>query len=430
MSVEEHDPFEDRIISALHQVGGTFDSHRLGLAARGEERGRTLRRRRAAVVTGAAAVALVGLGGTFALPVLQHQGGAQRSVAADAPARGWAPPGAAGARPVTADEVIGTLKKLLPEGEFSGEEGRGSEEEPQVPYAQVVYDDGKGKAAVSVSVNRVEPGSRETTETTTCPDKTFIPYDACLTEKLADGSALMIVKGYEFPDRRVDTKLWTAELVTPKGQHVTAMEWNAAAEKDAPISRDTPPLSPKQLRSLVSARAWRDAADAIPADPNAPQRDPRPAQGLVPGGSVTSTLTRLLPKGPKVATKGSATDPEFGYVVLDDGKGTSLVQVNVQRDMSDDAKELFDAKAKKLSDGTLVAWHRRPGEKGVKGIVWWTVDTLRTDGRRVVISAFNSGTQHTAATRATPALTMKQLEAIALDPRWFRSGKAQPASSK
>lgn len=48
----------------------------------------------------------------------------------------------------------------------------------------------------------------------------------------------------------------------------------------------------------------------------------------------------------------------------------------------------------------------------------WTVDTIRKDGFRVVISAFNSGAQNTAATRATPALTMTQLKAIATSGKW------------
>ena len=48
------------------------------------------------------------------------------------------------------------------------------------------------------------------------------------------------------------------------------------------------------------------------------------------------------------------------------------------------------------------------------------MDTLRTDGRRVVVSAFNSGAQETPATRQTPALTMRQLRAIALSPAWWR----------
>lgn len=57
-------------------------------------------------------------------------------------------------------------------------------------------------------------------------------------------------------------------------------------------------------------------------------------------------------------------------------------------------------------------------EKGAEGVVPWTVDTLRTDGGRVVISALNSGTQHENATRATPALTMEELRAVALTPEW------------
>jgi len=50
--------------------------------------------------------------------------------------------------------------------------------------------------------------------------------------------------------------------------------------------------------------------------------------------------------------------------------------------------------------------------------VMWTVDTIRTDGRRVVISELNSGAPHDDATREAPALTMKQLREIALSPKW------------
>ncbi|GAA5028574.1 hypothetical protein [Streptomyces siamensis] len=34
------------------------------------------------------------------------------------------------------------------------------------------------------------------------------------------------------------------------------------------------------------------------------------------------------------------------------------------------------------------------------------------------IEAFNAGNQESAATRATPALTMKELRTIALGPKW------------
>lgn len=51
-------------------------------------------------------------------------------------------------------------------------------------------------------------------------------------------------------------------------------------------------------------------------------------------------------------------------------------------------------------------------------MVMWTVDRIRKNGFRVVISAFNSGAQNTAATRTTPALTMTQLKAIATSGKW------------
>ncbi|MER6121829.1 hypothetical protein ABT173_03845 [Streptomyces sp. NPDC001795] len=419
MPVEEHDPFEDRFAAALRHAGGTFESHQLDLAARGETRGRRLRHRRAAIAGGVTGVALVGLGGTLVLPGVQADGGRRHSVAGSTSAPSTVAASSSRPSAVTGDDLVRTLKKLLPKGKFSNEEGRGTGD-LLTPYARVVYDDGKGKSAVSVSVDHVRPGSSQARETTACPDKVFIPYDACTASTLADGSTLMVLQGYEYPDRRVDTKLWTAELVTPKGQHISVQEWNAAAEKDAPISRELPPLSPAQLKTLVTAPEWRAVADAIPVAPGTPTAEPS-VSGAVPGGSASSTLASLLPKGVKVVSKGVA-DPGFGYVVLDDGKGASMVQVNVQADMSDVAGQLFGSGSRTLPDGTKVATHQGPGEKGGQGVVMWTVDTMRTDGRRVVISAFNSGTQHTAATRTAPALTLKQMEAIATSAKWWTHG--------
>ncbi|MFF3515954.1 hypothetical protein [Streptomyces sp. NPDC002573] len=420
MPVEEHDPFEDHFAAALRHTGGTFDTDRLDLADRGETRGRTLRRRRAAVTGGAAGVALVGLGVALVLPGLQADG--QHSVAGSTTTPAASPGRPAG---VSKDDLIATLKKLLPPGTFSQEQGRGTGDprgqyRPYRPYAQVVYDDGKGRAAVAVAVNRVQPGSSQALQATTCPDKVFVPYDACTASTLADGSKLMILQGYEYPDRRVDTKLWSAQLVTPKGQSISVQEWNSAAEKDKPISRSLPPLSPDRLKALVSAPEWRTASDALPAAPRVPTTEPsRP--GGVPEGSVSSTLATLLPKGVRVVSKGGA-DSGFGYVVVDDGRGASMVQVNVQADMSDVEGQLFGPDSRTLPDGTKVATHQGPGEKGGEGVVMWTVDTMRTGGRRVVISAFNSGTQTTPATRTAPALTLKQMEAIATSAKWFARG--------
>ncbi|MEV0223672.1 hypothetical protein [Streptomyces sp. NPDC050704] len=136
------------------------------------------------------------------------------------------------------------------------------------------------------------------------------------------------------------------------------------------------------------------------------------------GPAIERTLVGLLrPEGVKVVDRGGQ-DTEYAYLVLDDGKGRSLVQINVQPDMRDVEDQLFGADAEVLPDGTKVATQQGPGEKGGAGVVMWTADTIRPGGLRVVISAFNSGAQNTAATRETPALTIEQLKAIATSEEW------------
>ncbi|MGW0952003.1 hypothetical protein ACWCRF_00345 [Streptomyces sp. NPDC002405] len=421
----DHDPFEERLADVLRDTGTTFGTDQQTLAARGEAHGRRLRSRRraAAVVGGAAAVALVGLGGALLLPGGQGDGVRQRSAAAGPSARAGATAPKTTALETTAatvmsgDELVRTLEKLLPKGRISNKDGGSTDHDS---YASVVYDDGGGKAAVAVYLNRVQPGSQEARQTTQCPDKLFIVYDSCTSTKLSDGSALMLLKGYEYPNSRNGTKRWTADLVTPAGGHIGIQEWNSATEKDSPVSREQPPLDLPRLKALATAHELRAAADAMPLGDRPAEPDPGP---LTPGGSISAVLSRLVPPGIKIVSKSGPHDDGFGYVVLDDGRGTSLVQVNVQLDTRGDVDdELFGPDAEVLSDGTKVVTRRQSGEKGISGIVLWSVDTIRPDGRRVVISAFNSGAQNTPATREKPALTMKQLKAIATDPRWHPQG--------
>ncbi|MFE9598891.1 hypothetical protein [Streptomyces hokutonensis] len=408
-SSDSADPFETRLAAGLRDAGDAFETDRAALVTAGALKGRRrlLRRRNAAVMSGAAGIALVGVGTALLLPSgsPDTQGSPATSTHASASASAHAP--------VSGATLISTLELLLGDGAYSKAEARGTDEELS-PYVHVVYDDGNGKSAIEVGMGRVRPGSDEARQATKCPAKAFTHYDACATNRLADGSVVMVLQGYEYPDRRVDTKWWSAELVTPQGQHVSVSEWNAAAEKDAPITRSQPPLSPARLTKLAASSAWRDAIDAMPAQASAVTAEP---SDTAFGAPVAPTLKSLLPKGLTVSDS-SGDDTGFGYLVVDDGKGKSLVQVNVQANMSDVEGDLFGPDAEVLSDGTKVATHQGPGEKGGAGVVMWTVDTIRTDGSRVVISAFNSGAQDTTSTRTTPALTMKQLRAIALSPRW------------
>ncbi len=78
-----------------------------------------------------------------------------------------------------------------------------------------------------------------------CPDAAVVPYDDCTTETLPGGARLMVLKGYEYPDKREGTKNWRASLVHPDGLVVDLNTWNAPAQKGSAASRAEPP-SPRR----------------------------------------------------------------------------------------------------------------------------------------------------------------------------------------
>ncbi|WP_137988587.1 hypothetical protein [Streptomyces vilmorinianum] len=423
---EGHEGFEEELGAALRRTGDGFaaDDSR-GLVAGGLTRGRRrLKRRRAAAVTSSVlAFAVVGVGGLYGGDLLGSGEAKGSSVAAPKPG-GDGQGHSAKDTPVTTDKVApraqipvkdmaAVLKANTPAGQWTI-----ADENDMGQFVTGVYDDGKGAAGVSVGLNRAGEGKEAGEGQVTCPDQTFTPHDACTTENLPGGDRLMIFQGYEYPDKRVETKNWRAVLLTKDGFLIDASEYNAPAEKGAEISRTNPPFTAAQLKSLVTAEGWRpllkrlpvpEPVQAKPGGDTAPPPEPN-------GASVQATLRSLLPKGLTVVSKGG--DGEFAYVVVNDGKGKSLVQINVQNRMGDVADELFRSGSTKLPDGRLVKTTQQPGEKGGEGVVWWTADTLTKDGFRVVVSAFNTGAQHDDATRAEPALTMEQLKSIALSARW------------
>ncbi|MFE0315590.1 hypothetical protein [Streptomyces albogriseolus] len=410
------DPFEDRFAAALRDAGHSFRTDDpAGLVGRGQVRGRRKQLlRRTAVLGGMTGVALVGVGATLLLPPEAHD--PRRTSAAAGPAA-TASPSAASPSPAaafTGDDMLRSLKELLPQGTFSEEQAQGTDS-LMPPYARVVFDDGNGAAALGLNVDRVEPGSEQARQRATCPDKALVTYDDCTTAKLPDGSRLALFRGYEYSDQRADTKRWYAELLTPKGHHVLLTEWNAPAEKDAPVSRPQPPLSVEQLKEIVTADVWPRVVDSMPSRRDRSATSEAPSPGTR-GRTVADTLAGLLPGELKVTGQGGE-ESDYAYLVVDDGKGGSLVQINVQPGMSDVAGELFQG-AEKLADGTLVTTRKSPGEKGAEGVVMWTADTLRPDGLRVVVSAFNTPAQHQDATRDAPVLTLAQLREIALSTEW------------
>ncbi|GAA3091087.1 hypothetical protein [Streptomyces goshikiensis] len=417
-------PFEDELGNALRRAGDGFTTDGHALVEAGERRGRRLvARRRAAVVGGSVlTLAVVATGGAYTGGLFGGAGGSggpgRVDVAAPpelsagptkAPARGG-PSSRTGSGAVSGAQLVSVFKELLPGGKVTDTEASGTGA-PQGPSVRGVYDDGEGAAQIGVTLMRTDPDGRTTAGALECPDANTTDYEDCATETLADGSKVMVFQGYEYPDRREPTKLWRATLVTRQGFQVEVMEWNAPAEKGAKVSRSAPPLGPAQLKAFAASPLWHPALGDLPA---------APAEGPAPdpvGADARAVLESLVPKnGITVASKGGGGD--YAYLVLDDGKGASLVQVNVQEQMGA-ALGGHMGGATTLPDGTKVLETKQPGEKGGKGVLWWSADTLRPDGRRVVVSAFNTGNQSKPATRKEPVLTMEQLRTIALDPKWF-----------
>jgi hypothetical protein len=183
----------------------------------------------------------------------------------------------------------------------------------------------------------------------------------------------------------------------------------ASSGPAAPTATTAPKATPTDAR-----RAGEPSPDSSSPEP---QDSGKPAPPL-DYTLLMPTFLGLLPEDLSVSGQTGGED-EFASVVVDDGKGRSLVQINVQRDMRDVAGQLY-GEATTLPDGTLLATSKEPGEKGGAGVVWWSADTMRPDGMRVVVSAFNSGEQSTPATRPEPALTMDQLTALATSPEWLK----------
>ncbi|AYG82123.1 hypothetical protein DWB77_04293 [Streptomyces hundungensis] len=414
-------PFEDRLGEAMRHTGDSFElGDRREIVEVGLVRGRRrLARRRTAAVTGSVlALATVGLGGGYAVGAFGDGGGGAAVAASSKPTEPAEPTRLAGAD-VRGEQLVTLFKSLLPPGTVSKERGSGPGDPSGVgkPGAasmasvSAVFDDGKGAGRIALGVSRVDPADPSSGEQVSCPAKAFVDYDSCTAEKLADGSRYMLLRGYEYPDRHEPTKLWRAVLLTPKGALIDASEWNAAAEKGGATTRDTPPLTAEQMKALVTSDRWLSVADAL----DVPVKTGRTSAGSLSGDVIQKRFLALLPasKHLKVVEKGNQDG--YAFAVVDDGRGKSLVQINVQRGMSDVSPR---GETSTLPDGTIVGLEKAPGEKGGAGVVTWTADTVRPDGFRVVVFASNTGNENKAATRAEPAVSLDELRGIALDAGW------------
>ncbi|MEV7775599.1 hypothetical protein [Kitasatospora sp. NPDC086791] len=409
----EPDKFEDDLLYALTRTGEGFRTGQADLVAGGYRRGRSRWRRRsaAAVVSGAAALALVGTGAVYlAGPPAAKDAGTVSAASGPATAPGGGSPAAtpttvrsSAPTVVTGDEVLATFQALLPKGETTEAKGHGTDDDRTKGTfvgADLVFDDGQGKSLVQLGIQKHRPGQGQPR---TCPtDLELARIDSCAVTTLPDGSRLQLLQGYEYSDGRAGTKEWSAALSGPDGREITVSEWNAAQEKGAPDSRPAPPLTLDQLRAVVTDRSWDRVVAAVKAEGI-------DTQAADPGLSLEAreaALVPLLPPG--VTVTGRTGEALYATFQLARGQNTGSLVLQVQNwsKLVDNpwAQAFKDALTR--PDGTKVLTR---GGTDTKEKMPPTVSVLRPDGMEVSVSQGPTG---------TALLTREQLEAIAVSPVW------------
>lgn len=412
--------FERGLPGALRAVSHDFPGPSTDLITRGHRRGRRLRRVRGIQVgVSVAALVAVALGGAYAVVGLDDDGSVPvAGPAGTGPATPGTGPQPAPAPPhVSAADMLANLKSVLPPGgTYSDETSRGTEPEAGQPRrgasATLLYRNTKGTSGVALTI-----GGH--TEAPTCPPQQVAPHAQCTSETLPDGSKVATVRNFTYPSKNTGQKDWYVQVFRPNSVLVTVHVYGGGGEKETSSSVE-PILTTDQIKAVATSDTWGPAIAAVGS--GLPTTTPPPAPGT---SEILGLLKMFAPPGAAISSE-SAQSGQASFI-LDDGKGRSVLGVNVQRNMTDSLEPVHNCEAlgrdstsceaETLADGSRVVLLKRPSEKGGDAVVW-TADLLRPDGFRVVASSINSYAEAAEPTRTAPALDLAQLRELVTDPRW------------
>ncbi|MFF8384914.1 hypothetical protein [Streptomyces kanasensis] len=280
---------------------------------------------------------------------------------------------------VSARGMTDTLRALLPKGgTFTGAKGQGTADH-RGPTASLVYDDGKGGTSVTVSLHRVDPEGYSTRQFTMCRSS------SCRREKLPDGSLVRSQDTRTHRPRHVLDR--TVTYVSATGDMVEVGTRSVPGTGTAP--RTVPALTAEQLRAIATSPRWRPALDALAPAPD----EERDGPGRVwESGRPGADWPHLVEKG--------------SQVVDTDGLGPGLVEMRIDRERRNTTdEEVLDVREEKVDEGG-------------KGVTRWIVTGARPRGWYVTVTAYNAPAADADATRATPALNLPEMKALATHPDW------------
>ncbi|WP_020580122.1 hypothetical protein [Actinopolymorpha alba] len=266
---DNNDARDDGISRALRDEVRSVQPNVQDLVAGGIANGRrVVRRRRFAQVIAAGATFAVLGGVAYAMPWTGAQP-ASIGAAAGGPAGTPTPtPPAVKKTMTTPQAMVRLLLDQLPAdaetARYSGvwEEDWETREPRRVgAYAEFTYANPQGRSRMSIGMRWKNVHASEFR----CPK----PHTGatCDLRKLRDGSVLILEQNREYAagpkyGEGKGPKVWSARLLRKDGMSIFLSENNAPAQKGAPESRPTPPLTLAQLEAIVTSPSWQAKLDA------------------------------------------------------------------------------------------------------------------------------------------------------------------------
>ncbi|MEU7019039.1 hypothetical protein ABZ990_00080 [Streptomyces sp. NPDC046203] len=312
-----------------------------------------------------------------------------------------------------------TLRALVPQGGGLAVRASGEASEEPLAPAVLTYTDAGGSGRLSASVGRVPaPVAAQLSQ---CPDPSEHPYSRCTVTKLDNGATLLLDQSPVDETKPSAGQRWTAVRIDRDGGQVavSASRDGGSGGGDGGDSsarpRPAPALDGRQLTDIAVSARWNPVLAAVPAPPRG--ASPAPSFQYLPAAKITEVIRRATPQGLRTADEGGA--PGYGHLTVDDGRGSCLIAVTVQRwKPGDKALEEVFAGAAGQADGTRVKTTRDHPRKGGEGAVAWSVDTWRSDGLRVAVTELNTHAYRLPGKRHDPALGVDRLKRLALSDAW------------
>ncbi|MGW0660208.1 hypothetical protein [Streptodolium elevatio] len=162
------------------------------------------------------------------------------SVASQTPVPQAPPAGASG------DDILALLRTFAPQGAAV------TNEFGQTGHASMLVDDGKGKSAVGINVQRNMTQALAGLFSCGGLGEGSI---SCTQRTLGDGSELLLIKRPS--EKGGSAQVWTADLLRPDGRRVVVSAIDSVSEAASP-TRSAPALSLPQLEAVVTDARWLD----------------------------------------------------------------------------------------------------------------------------------------------------------------------------